>query len=100
MLVRMSVGPTAGAVVKCWRLGKGESSDQFVQKAVQEYRSALGLRKTEAVSEADDARTFTVVRHRRSARAREFQDALAEFTDEHYDDWDLGDEIQELAALS
>ena len=34
MLVRMNVGPTAGAVVYCRRLGQGASSDQFVQKAV------------------------------------------------------------------
>ena len=30
MLVRMNVGPTAGAVVYCRRVGQSESSDQFV----------------------------------------------------------------------
>ena len=84
MHVRVNVGPIVGAVACCWRLGQGESSDQFGQKAIQEYRSALCLPKTEAVSEADDARTFF---SGAKPKAREgVPGPLAELTEEHYDD--------------
>ena len=88
---------TAGAFVYCRRLGQGENSDQFGQKAIQAYRSALGFPKTEAVSEAHDARSLSVVRNRRGARAREFWDA--ERAEERYDDLDLGDDIRSLLRL-
>ena len=85
MLVRMNVGPTAGAVVYCWSSGRAISLDR------RPYRNT--------VSEADDARTLSMVRNRRGARAREFRDACAELTEDHYDDWDLDDDIRSLLRL-
>ena len=89
----------ASAVVYCWRLGQGESSDQFGQKVVQEYTTTLGPPEAEVAPEVDDARTLSVMRKRRRAGATESRDAFAKLAEERHNDWDLGDDTGSLQCL-
>ena len=87
--MRVNVGLSAGAVVRCRRLGQATVLTHSSRGVTQEWANPLCPSKAEATNEVDDGYTLSVVQKRQRSKSWEFRDALAKLTEEDYDVWDI-----------